>query len=170
MEFINGTIKILYIKQYGDYLPIGCLTDNSFSETADMLDTTVRTNKNGWSSSIPVGQSYSIDFSGLVTSDISSDTIITFQALRDIKRQRQLLEWRVSDGNGNDDYGQAYIKSISDSATIDEFVSFSGSLVGQGEPKNTFDELFYGYKDRVLADGGTFEAERCVKEYIEKII
>ena len=168
MEFTNGTLKILYIKQYGEYLPIGCLIDNSFSESADMLDTTVRTNTNGWKSSIPVGQSYSIDFSGLITNDISSDTMITFQALRDIKRQRQLLEWRVSDGNGNDDFGSAYINSLGETSTIDEFVSFNGSLVGQGEPTNTFDSLYYGYKDRVLADGGTFEAERCVKEYIEQ--
>lgn len=168
MEFTNGSLKVLYIKQNGKYLPIGCLTSNSFSESVEMLDTTVRTNKNGWKSSRPVSQTYNIDFDGLLTSDISSDTIITYQALRDIKRQRLLLDWMISDGKGNDDFGQAYINSIGESASIDEFVSFNGGLVGYGEPTNTFDSLFYGYKNRVLADGGAFEADRCVKEYIEQ--
>jgi len=91
MEFINGTLKVLYIKRDADneagyeYLPIGCLTDNSFSESADMLDTTVRTNTNGWTSSIPVGQSYSIDFGGLITAESLSSTFITYNDLRNIK-------------------------------------------------------------------------------------
>ena len=169
-NFTNGTYKTLSIKQYDMYVPIGCLTDNSFSESVDMIDTTVRTNLNGWSSSRPVGQKYNIDFSGLVTDDISSDSMITYQALRALKRNRTLIDWRIQDDSGNDDYGQAYITNLSDSASIDEFVSFNGALVGYGEPVNVFDSLYYGYKDRVLAAGGTFEAEQCVKNFIETLI
>ena len=169
-DFINGTYKVLSIKQYDTYVPIGCLTDNSFSEAVEMINTTVRTNANGWSSSRPVGQSYNIDFSGLVTADISSGVMITYQSLRTLKRNRTLIDWRIQDGSGNDDYGQAYITTLSDSAAIDEFVSFSGALVGYGEPENVFDRLYYGYNDRVLADGGAFEAEQCTKDFIETLI
>ncbi len=169
-QYTNGVHKFLSIKQGEVYLPIGCLTDNNFSEAVNMIDTTVRTNSNGWESSRPVGQSYNIDFSGLVTSDISSDSMVTFQELRTLKRNRTLISWRIEDGSGNDDYGQAYINSISESASIDEFVSFNGSLVGYGEPINTFDSLYYGYKDRVLAAGGIFEAEQCTKDFVETLI
>ena len=149
---------------------LGVLTGNSFEESVDMLDTTVRTNANGWRSSRPITQSYSISFSGLVTSVISSSDMITFQAIRDLKRQRQLIDWRISDGNGNNDYGQGYINSISDNSNIDEFVRFNSSIIGVGEPTNVFDSTYYGYRDRVLAAGGVFEAEQCVKEFIQKII
>ncbi len=141
MEFINGTLKVLYIKRDADneagyeYLPIGGLTDNSFSESSDMLDTTVRTNTNGWTSSIPVGQSYNIDFGGLITTESLSSTFITYNDLRNIKRNRQLLDWKIAADEGAEEYGSGYINSLSDTATIDEFVSFSGSIVGQGEPR-----------------------------------
>ena len=139
MEFINGTLKILYIKQYGEYLPIGCLTDNSFSESAEMLDTTVRTNTNGWTSSIPVGQSYSIDFSGLIPTEVYSQNIFTYERLKYIKRQREVLEWKIDDGGVITEFGSAYISNIGDTAIIDEFISFSCTLKGQGEPINNYD-------------------------------
>ena len=75
-DFTNGTYKVLSIKQDNVYLPIGCLTENSFEESVDMLDTTTRDNPNGWKTSRPVGQQYSISFSGLVTSDISSNCLL----------------------------------------------------------------------------------------------
>ena len=170
MEYINGEIKILYLKKNGEYLPIGCLSDNNFSETSTTLDTTVRTNKNGWSSSIPVTQSYSIEFSGLLTVDLISDTNVTFQEIRDFKRQRTLIEWKIDDGEGNPDFGQGYITSLSEAANIDELVSFSGGIIGSGEPTNTFDSIYYEYKERVEAAGGTLSSEECTKEYIEQLI
>lgn len=170
MEFINGEIKILYIKQDDNYLPVGCLTSNSFSETASQLNTTVRTNKNGWTSSIPTSQSYSISFSGLVTVDLISDTMFTFQELKSVKRQRQLIEWKIDDGKGNPEYGKGFITSIGDTAEIDELVSFDCNIVGYGAPENAFDSAYYGYKERVETAGGTLSSEQCTKEYIEKLI
>ena len=170
MEFIDGTYKILSIKQNDVYLPIGCLTENSFEESVTMLDTTTRDNTDGWKSSRPVAQSYNIPFSGLVTNDIVSDSVITFKALRDLKRQRQLIDWKIDDGNGNPDYGQAHINTIADTASIDEFVSFTGGLTGYGEPINTFDSLYYAYKERVELAGGVLSSEKCTKQYIEFLI
>lgn len=169
-EFINGALKKLSIKQDGVYLPIGCLTENSFEESSTMLGTTTRDNADGWETSIPVSQKYNISFSGLVTNDIISDGVVTFKALRDLKRQRQLVDWKIDDGFGDPDYGQGYINTISDSAVIDEFVSFSGGLVGFGEPENLFDSLYYAYKERVEEIGGVLSDENCTKEYIESLI
>tara|TARA_R110001606_G_C15194790_1_gene630933 strand:- start:6 stop:464 length:459 start_codon:yes stop_codon:yes gene_type:complete len=135
MEFTNGSLKLLYIKQGEVYLPIGCLTDNSFSESVEMLDTTVRTNTNGWKSSRPVSQSYNIDFSGLVPSESLISGFVTYYQLQVIKRNRELLEWKIEAEEGAVHYGEGYITSLGDSATIDEFVSFSANLVGQGEPR-----------------------------------
>lgn len=169
-DFINGTYKFLSIKQNDVYLQIGCLTENSFNESVEMLGTTTRDNPDGWGTSIPVGQKYDIPFSGLVTNDIVSDRVITFKAIRDLKRQRQLIEWKIDDGTGNPDYGQGYINTISDSAVMDEYVSFTGGIVGQGEPINEFDSLYYAYKERVEAAGGVLSSEKCTKQYIESLI
>ena len=170
MEFINGSLRILYIKIDGVYLPIACLTSNSFTESVQMLDTTVRTNRNGWSSSVPTIQKYSISFSGLITNDIASDVKATYRAIENIKRQRQLLDWKIDDGNGNPYYGQSYITNLSNDSNIDEFVSFSGSLVGQGEPSSDLDNIYFGYKDRVEAAGETLSSEKCTREYVESLI
>ncbi len=169
MEFNNGTYRILYVKQYDIYVPIGCLTSNNFSETVEMIDTTVRTNSNGWKSSRPVGQSYNISFSGLIPEDITSGDMVTYNALRLLKRDRTLIEWKVSDGTINEDYGEAYITSLSNTANIDGFGSFDGSLVGYGEPLNLFDKTFKDYKTRVEADGGALEAEQCAKTFIQNL-
>lgn len=170
MSFINGEIKILYFKIGDDYLPIGCLTDNSFSESATMLSTTTRDNSNGWESSRPTNQNYSISFSGLVTADYFQTDKVTYNQIRSLKRNRTLVEWRISTGNGDFDYGSAYLDSVSDEAEIDENVSFSGSLIGFGEPINEFDSIFFTYKEFVEANGGTLSSVSCTEIFIERLI
>ena len=170
MKFINGTEQILYIKVEGVYFPIGCLTENSFSETAEMIDTTVRTNKNGWTSSRPTNQSYSISFSGLVLLEYLQAGTVTYHDLKRIKRTRLLIEWKTDGGINNPEFGFGYITHLGDTAAIDNFISFNGSITGWGEPSNAFDEIYFGYKDRVEADGGTLTSEQCTIKYIEKIL
>jgi len=134
-NFINGTYKILLISLSGNpYYPIGCLDTNSFSETVDMLGTTVRTNNGGWKSSIPVGQGYNISFSGLVTLEQTIAGSTTYNDLRIIKRSRQIIGWKITDGSGFEEKGAGYITALSDEASIDNFVSFSGSIEGVGVP------------------------------------
>ncbi len=130
---INGTYKILYIKVSGNYFPIGCLTSNSFEETADMMPTTVRGSSNGWQSSRPTKQRYSISFSGIM--DIENENIVSFRDLQGYKRNRTLLEWKIESSEGDDiDYGSGHINSLSDTAEMESFISFSGGLEGFGEP------------------------------------
>ena len=94
--FIDGSNRLLYIKWDGVYLPIGCLTGDSFSESSEMLDTTTRDNA-GWKTSVPTLQSYNISFDGLVinTSNIGGDqTKISYDRLTLLKRNKTLIEWK----------------------------------------------------------------------------
>lgn len=133
-NFTNGAYKVLSIKVRGNYLPVGCLTENSFSESVETISTTVRTNPNGWSTSRPTIQSYNIDFSGLILQDSLSAEFCTFNDIRTFKRGRELIEWKIENDVGVSDYGKGYIVSLGDTANIDEFVSFNGSITGYGEP------------------------------------
>lgn len=140
MDFYNGEDRILYIKLNGYWLPIGCLTSNSLSESSEMLSTTTRDN-NGWSTSRPTNQNYTVSFDGIqVNSTIAGGNFneASYDRLKLLKRNKTLLDWKIQ---GEIfpvvDYGKGYISEISESASVDEFLSFSGSIIGFGEPKVT---------------------------------
>lgn len=139
-DFSNGLYKIVYIYVNGDYKPIGCLTGNSFSETSDMLETTTRTNANGWRTSIPTMQSYTISLSGLVTENDRSDTLLTYRDLQLLKRNKTKISWKINTANPlKNDYGFGYINALSNNAEIDSFIDFSAEIVGYGEPYESID-------------------------------
>jgi surface protein len=139
--FINGENRILYIKINGEFLPIGCLTGDSFSETVEMLNTTTRDNA-GWATSTPTTQSYNISFEGLVikTSFLTGGdtTKVSFDRLKELKRNRTLIEWKSEDiDNTFVESGKGFITELSDSSSIDDFISFNASIVGYGKPNET---------------------------------
>ena len=138
--FINGTYRILYIKWEDDFLPIGCLTSDSFEESSETIDTTTRDNA-GWTTSVPTNQSYSISFEGLIINtnfNAGDFTKISYDRLRVLKRSRTLIEWKTQDTNlVFVDSGYGYITDLSDSANIDEFISFSATIQGFGAPNST---------------------------------
>jgi len=135
----NGTYKILYL-EFGDagFLPVGCLTENSFSESSESFESTTRQNPNGWGTSFPVKQSYTISFSGVETFDDLGDTIVSYYRLQVLKRARQIINWKIySSLGGNTESGSGYISSLSNTAPLDDVVSFDGEIVGYGEPEIT---------------------------------
>jgi hypothetical protein len=144
--FINGSNRVLFIKWEDEFLPIGCLTSDSFSENVEMLSTTTRDNA-GWATSVPTNQSYNISFDGLVinTNFNGGDfNKVSLDRLRELKRNRTLIEWKSEDVDKIFvDSGKGYITDLSDSANIDEFISFNGSIVGFGEPNSTTASSFY---------------------------
>jgi len=155
---INGTDRILYIKWNDEFLPIGCLSSDSFDESVDMLDTTTRDNQ-GWKTSTPTNQSYNISFDGLVinTNFNGGDfTKVSYDRLRVLKRNRTLIEWQIKDNNLTFvDSGFGYITNLSDSANLDEFVTFSGSIVGYGQPNSTSEQSFtlQDGEENIVQDG-----------------
>lgn len=137
MDYYNGNDRILYIKQLGNWLPIGCLTSNSLSESSEMLPTTTRDN-NGWSTSRPTNQNYTISFEGLqINSTIAGGTftVASYDKLKLLKRSKTLLDWKIQGETfPTVDYGKCYISEISEASAVDEFLSFSGTLTGYGLP------------------------------------
>lgn len=133
---IDGTYSVLYIKWEGQFLPIGALTSDSFSEEIEMLNTTTRDNL-GWKTSTPTRQSYNISFEGLIQNtnfDGGDSTKLSLDRLVVLKRNRILIEWKTQDNNlVFVDSGFGYITALSKSASLDEFISFSCSIEGFGE-------------------------------------
>jgi len=160
MDFYKGQDRILYIKVLGSYLPIACLTDNPFSETSEFIDTTTRDNQ-GWTTSRPMMQSYNISFSGLqvVTSVAGGNfNVVSYDKLKQLKRLKTLLEWKIEGLFPVIDYGKCYIQELSEATAVDEFLSFSGSLVGFGIPLTTTkgtDVLNSGNPDELLVTDPT---------------
>ncbi len=143
MDFLNGVYKVIYIKVATVWTPVGCLTDNSFTETADMSPTTTRDNTDGWTSSIPTTQSYSINFSGVLVIGDRGGTILTYDDLVVYKRARTKLEWKIESAvGGNSEEGFCYITNLSDSATIDEFETFTCDMVGWNAPTTTIGNTY----------------------------
>lgn len=139
-DFTNGVYKIISIYINGGYIPIGCLTSNSFSETSEMLETTTRQNMNGWKTSIPTMQSYTISLSGLVSEDNRSNTILTYNDLQALKRNKTKFSWKINTANPlKNDYGFGHFNSISNNAEIDSFIDFSAEIQGYGQPYESID-------------------------------
>lgn len=139
-DFKNGAAKLIYLFLNGEYFPIGCLTSNSFSEESEMLGTTTRQNAGGWESSIPTLQSFSISFSGLITTNDRNGSIITYSKLQELKRTKVKLSWKInSENTGYSDFGNGYIRSLSNNAEIDSFIDFTGEIKGYGEPVTQLD-------------------------------
>ena len=124
---INGDYNILYIKWQGQFLPIGCLTSDSFTENCDMIDS-MTMNSASWRTRKPTNQSYNISFDGLVKNT-------NLDRLRVLKRSGTLIEWKTQDSNlVFVDSGFGYINSLSKSSSIDEFISFNATIEGFGKP------------------------------------
>jgi hypothetical protein len=136
MIHYKGEERILYLKINGEFLPIGCLSENSFSETAESFETTIK-GEASWKTDRILSQSYTLSFSGIqiLTKFLNTD-FLSYDTLKDLKRRRQLLEWKIDGDNFPIvDSGYCYITDISESAVVNELLTFSGTLTGFGEPR-----------------------------------
>ena len=132
-DFFNGSEQILSILIDGVKTPIACLTENSFSESSDFIETTTRDNK-GWKTGRPLNQGYSISFSGIqVVSNIPTPTQASYDILKIFKRQRLLIDWIIE--TSTDVFvegGQGYITALSESSAAEGLLTFSGEILGYG--------------------------------------
>ena len=139
MNYYKGQDRILYLKLLGAWLPIACLTDNPFSETSEFIDTTTRDNR-GWKTSMPTMQDYNISFSGLqVNSSVAGGTftVISYDKLKQLKRNKTRLDWKIEGNFPVVDYGKCYIQELSEATPVDDFLTFTGTLLGFGKPLMT---------------------------------
>jgi len=143
MTFYKGTTTILYIKQSGIYYPIGCLTDNSFAENIETLDK-ANNETGGWSSYDVLNQGFEISFNAI----FDDSQTISYNEIKTLKRSRTLIEWKIEDSDKRFvDFGSGYFTQVELPSSIDEFITFSGTILGYGQPTST-SELTY-----VLGDG-----------------
>jgi hypothetical protein len=162
MENYKGEDRILFIKIDNLFIPIGCLTENSFSESVDTIETTTRENQ-GWTSVRPVTQSYSISFNGiqiLTTTEEGDDTKASYDLLKTLKRDRVLLDWQIKGDNFFIvDFGKCFITDLSEATPVNEFITFSGTLTGYGEAFTTSADdtllLNNGSTTTIVQDGNT---------------
>lgn len=132
MGFEDGDLRILYIKEGSDFVPIGCLTTNSFTETVELLPTTTR-ESNGWKTYVPTTQDATIPFEGIQPSD--STGVLSHHDLKLKKRARELVEWRIGDDtNTYVDTGFGYIIDIGEVAPAGDLITFSGIIQNYGVP------------------------------------
>lgn len=135
-NYTIGKHKVLYIKKDTVFYRIGYLTTNSFNESADMLGTTTRENTDGWQSSIPTLQSYTITFNALITIDNGGESFISHYELLMLKRDRTLIEWQIYNSEGiYIETGKGYITSIGETDTVEDLISFDGKIIGYGKPE-----------------------------------
>lgn len=149
LDHIRGKESMFYIKKNDVFFPVGCLTSSPISEDVEMIDTTTRENE-GWRTSLPTNQGYTIELSGLMVQDDedSGNEILSYRELRAKKRNKELVEWkRETLGGYYIDSGKAYITAISDSDEADGFITFSASLVGYGRPDVSSAKIY------ILGDG-----------------
>jgi len=72
-------------------------------------------------------------------------TLVSYDRLKIIKRNRERIEWRIQSPNPFKgkyiDEGEGYISDISDNNPVNEDSSFSGSITVYGEPRIIFNNL-----------------------------
>lgn len=158
MSFL-GDVRILYIKESGVFIPVACLTNNSLDETTEMLSTTTLDN-NGWETSVPGMQSFSIAFDALVEATAGDTTRISYDKLKMLKRAGTRIEWKIADSGGNFvDTGFGYIVDIGEAAPAGDFLTFSCFMQGYGEPIFATG-ILYQFQDETnyeFQDGTQFE-------------
>lgn len=137
MEYYNGSDRILFVKLLGIWLPVGCLTDNSLSESSEMLNTTTRDN-DGWYTGRPTTQNYVINYSGLqINTTVAGGNfeVASYDKLKQLKRNRTLTDWKIEGALFPVvDYGKCYVTELSEASAVDEFLTFSGTMTGYGKP------------------------------------
>jgi hypothetical protein len=151
----KGDIRVLFIKVDSLFVPVGCLTSNPISESVEMLST-VNTANGGWTTSIPTTQSFTIDFEGIQVVD---ETKLSYLGLKKIKRTRQRIEWRIADeAQLFIDEGFGYITQIGESNEAGGFLSFSGQIIGYGEPTivELDGDLWQDGETMIFQDGTSF--------------
>lgn len=160
---LQGTYDLIYIVTDDGDIPVGCLTSHSFSETSEMLDTTT-TDNNGWKTSRPTNQSFTLTFQGL--SIISNESVIdsySYDLLVGFKRDRTLLDWREVYDRGTsyrEQTFQGYIVDITEQSPVGEYMTFDVTVEGYGTPVlqsffvDEVDNLIWENGDNAIAENG----------------
>lgn len=154
--FYRGDIRVLYIRIDGEFMPVGCLTSNPMTEDVEMLPTNTRNNE-GWRTSLPTTQGYSISFEGIQVRD---DLKLSYLELKKLKRSKTRIEWQIGTVEETFlDTGFGYITNIGESNGTGDVLSFSGEIIGYGIPTiiELNGDLWQDGETMIFQDGIAFQ-------------
>ncbi len=132
---IKGEDLILYVHDSSAYRPVACLTQNSLSETTNIIESQTKCDPGVVTRDFGTS-SYELSLEGEYI-DTTSATGDTSSASHDYLRtiQRQKITWRMDTGLADTPYyyGTGIISELSLEAPAgDELSTFSASITGDG--------------------------------------
>ena len=134
MADLLGKNEILEIYLDGAYVPIGCLTNNTITESREITEGTMtkcNTNPQG----IPQDATYEVSFEAVAEDDDNSKA--THSIMRGEMAKSTPTNWRITREGTPIEYGTAFLTSLERSAPVDNVVTWSGTLTGVGEISKT---------------------------------
>jgi hypothetical protein len=142
-QFYSGSLFMLYIRNSGTWKPVACLTSNGISESWDFAETVTKCDP-GVTRRKPTTYSYEIPFEGVFTdtSGAGGDTAkASWDVIKNIARAKTLAEYQIAllRDNGTEDpnfaaqFGTAYFSALDITGAEGEFITFSGTLLGDGD-------------------------------------
>ena len=146
-QFYSGSLFMLYIRTGGAWKPVACLTSNGISESWDFAETVTKCDP-GVTRRKPTTYSYEIPFEGVFTdtSGAGGDNAkASWDRISIIARAKTLTEFQVAllktDGteepNFSAQYGYAYFSALEITGAEGDFITFTGTLLGDGDITTT---------------------------------
>ena len=139
-ETVLGNAEILYIWDGTDtYEPIACLTSNSISETVSEVTSVTKCNPQQTIRKAGT-HSYEISFEGeFIKPETGKASWTELKAkLRALDNYTWKIETTYEDDSTDVEYGEGFFSDLEKtSPTGDEFITFSGTIMGSGLPTDT---------------------------------
>lgn len=143
---MNGNDCILY---WNDE-PIACLTSNGLSEAVSFINTAKRT-QSGALKSLPVSNSYQINFEAVMVSDLG----MSWYDLSMLARNQVIGSWELT---GVNDSGFGFLAGLELTANSGGIITFTGVIIGYGEiiPLDQDQYVWYQNIDTYVDNGGKY--------------
>jgi hypothetical protein len=142
-QFYSGSLFMLYIRTGGAWKPVACLTSNGISESWDFAETVTKCDP-GVTRRKPTTYSYEIPFEGVFTdtSGAGGDTAkASWDTIKNLARAKALTEYQIAllkengteEPNFDPQYGAAYFSALEITGAEGEFITFTGTMLGDGD-------------------------------------
>lgn len=129
-----GKDEILLIHDGTAYLPIGCLTTNTISESREITEGT-KTKCNTNPQGVPQDPTYEGSFEAVANDD--EVTKMTHVKMRAEMKKDTPSYWKITRGGVDLEFGKAFLTSLERSAPVDNVITWSGTLSGVDEISET---------------------------------
>lgn len=134
MAALLGKDDVLFIHNGTTYLPVGCLTSNSYDKSRDFADGTV-TKCNTSPAPIPQSSTYEVSFDAIADDD--EVTKIGFALIEGEMDKDVPSYWKTQRKGEDHKFGKGWFTSVSSEAPADGEVTWSATLRGDGLTSDT---------------------------------